>query len=568
MDTLSATGREDHLPGEDRVLVVGAGPVGQTAALLLARHGIPVTVLEARRARDTTGSRSLCQQRDVLDVWSWCGAGAIVREGLTWTRTRTFYRDVELAAVETRDPGASPLPAFVNISQARTEAVLDALLAASPLVDVRWGYEVEALQEGPDGVTAVARTARGTQRVTGRYAVACAGARGRTVRGSLGVSFPGRTYEDTFLVADVRTHLPGWEEERRFYFDPSWNRGRQVLINPCPGSVLRIDWQVDREVDLAQEQQEGSLHRRISQVVGGRPYELAWASLYRFHARVASRFRVGRVFLAGDLAHQFSPFGARGLNAGVADVDNLAWKLAAVLQGWAPPRLLDSYEHERTGAARENAIVTAATMDFLIPRSEADRARRRAVLERAVHDPRARRQVDSGRLYESFWYVDSPLTTPDPGRPWPGRPTVPGCPAPVPGVIVPDSEVVGPSLPPDTGVGAGPVRLRDLVRGRVSVLTADPDRAAAALRALRGALPPRTPVGAVDLSGLEGARAVQEALEWERGDLWLVRPDAHLVARTSSVEGLVAAARTLLCLDEPLDRRGPSGVAPGPPGGP
>lgn len=543
------------LPQHDRVLVVGAGPVGQTAALLLARHGIPVTVLEAQRSREAAGSRAICQQRDVLDVWAWCGAGTIAREGLTWTRARTFYRDHDLFTVEVPDTGASPLPPFVNISQARTEAVLDELIEASPLVEVRWGSEVDACEQDEEGVTLSVRTSHGEERVSGRYAVACAGARGRTVRGQLGVDFPGRTYDDVFLVCDVRTELPGSADERRFYFDPPWNPGRQVLIHPCPGSVFRIDWQVDHDVDLERERGDGTLDRRVSQVLGGRPYELLWASLYRFHARVASRFQVGRVFLAGDVAHQVSPFGARGLNAGVADVDNLTWKLAAVLRGWAPEALLDSYESERRAAALENVEVTTATMDFLVPRSHADMTRRREVLERAVSDPAAREQVDSGRLYESFWYVGSPLTTPDPARPWPGRPRRGEPPAPVPGVVVPDAVLTGAGAPPGTP-SAGPHRLRELVRGRLSVLADGPEQAAAALSGLRAALPGSVPLTAVDVSGTGGAASVRQGLAWEPGDLWLVRPDAHTAARVSSVDDLVGAALRVLGRDQP-DRRLP-----------
>src|SRR5947208_11205358 len=116
------------------VLVLGAGPVGQTTALLLARWGVPTIVLDRRPARDLVGSKAICQQRDVLDVWESVGAGRrIADEGVTWTTARTYYRNEELFSYELGDPGRSAFPPFVNISQARTEELLDERIAREPL---------------------------------------------------------------------------------------------------------------------------------------------------------------------------------------------------------------------------------------------------------------------------------------------------------------------------------------------------------------------------------------------------------------------------------------------------
>ncbi|TQM96977.1 hypothetical protein FB476_1871 [Ornithinimicrobium humiphilum] len=169
------------------------------------------------------------------------------------------------------------------------------------------------------------------------------------------------------------------------------------------------------------------------------------------------------------------------------------------------------------------------------------------MLDRAVDDAAARSQIDSGRLYESFWYVDSPLTTPDPSRPWPGRPPRGAPPAPVPGVIVPDSAVHG-----TPGDAASPgSRLRALVRGRLSVLADAPGTAARALAVLRRTLPPQVPLAALDLSSLPGGDPVRAGLAWEPGDLWLVRPDAHTAARVRSEDELVVAATRVLGGSEP-----------------
>ncbi|TVT23798.1 pentachlorophenol monooxygenase, partial [Amycolatopsis rhizosphaerae] len=269
--------------------VVGNGPVGQTAALLLAKWGIRVVLLDGRPERDPIGSKAICQQRDVLDVWEAVGAGSrIAVEGVTWTTARTFYRDRELFAYSLADPGRSAFPPFVNISQARTEQILDELIADRPLIDVRWGHHVTGIDQDGDGVTL---HCEGRPPVRADYAIACAGAKGDEVRRMLGVSFGGHSFDDRFLICDIRADLPGWAEERRFYFDPEWNPGRQVLIHPCPDSTFRIDWQVPGDYDLEAEERSGALDARIRAIVGERPYEIVWKSVDRFHSRVVDRMQ-------------------------------------------------------------------------------------------------------------------------------------------------------------------------------------------------------------------------------------------------------------------------------------
>jgi 2-polyprenyl-6-methoxyphenol hydroxylase-like FAD-dependent oxidoreductase len=179
-----------------------------------------------------------------------------------------------------------------------------------------------------------------------------------------------------------------------------------VLIHPQPDSEWRIDWQVPSETDAEAERESGRLDERIHAIVGETPYELAWLTAYRFHERVASRFRAGRVFLAGDAAHVFAPFGARGMNSGVEDARNLGWKLALVLAGEAPDELLDTYDAERRRAAHENLQVTSATMRFMAPPTRVHRALRNAILRASVRSRRVRRFVNSGKLAEPAVYGD------------------------------------------------------------------------------------------------------------------------------------------------------------------
>jgi 3-(3-hydroxy-phenyl)propionate hydroxylase len=309
-----------------------------------------------------------------------------------------------------------------------------------------------------------------------------------------------------------------------------------VLIHPCPGSTFRIDWQVPADFDLDVEEQTGVLDRRIRQIVGDTDYEVVWHSVYRFHSRCADRMRVGRVLLAGDCAHLVAPFGARGLNSGVADAENAAWKLAFVLHGWAGDGLLDSYDTERRGAALENLAITTHTMDFLCPQTPQAWERRRVLLDRAVTDATAHPEIDSGRLAEPFWYIDSALTTPDPTRTPASRPERGRVPPPGAGVLLPDCPVTD----PHTG---RPTRLRVLARRGLTLLVAGPERAAVE-SAVRGSVDAPLQVYAAD--DLDPGGSLVEALAARPGEVWVVRPDAYVAAVLRSGDDLVRAAQRVL----------------------
>lgn len=373
-----------------------------TVALLLARQGVPTTVLEAAPSRELVGSRSICVQGDVLDILARAGVGAQVAEvGVTWTRGRTFYRSHPVGEITLPVLGDAAFPPFVNTPQTIVELLLEQEVGASPLIDLQYGQEVVGLTQTNGGV----EVSTSDSVFHGTHCVAADGFHS-TVRTLLGLPFDGISFDDRFLIADIRADL-GFTAERHFYFDPPWNPGRQVLVHPQPGGVWRIDWQVPADFDVQSE----DLDERIRRIVGDAPYEIVWLSVYRFHQRRVPHMQVGRVLLAGDAAHVMSPFGARGLNSGIADADNLAWKIALDRLELAGPGLLSSYDTERGAAAEENLRVTGETMRFLAPQTPEERAHRLDVLTRAVTDESARAEINSGRLATPFSYGDSPLTT-------------------------------------------------------------------------------------------------------------------------------------------------------------
>ena len=381
-----------------------------TLAARLAQHGVAVAVFEAEPERRRIGSKAICMQRETLEIWARAGIGEeVARRGVRWTVGRTYYRGRQLFEVHLPE-GDEHFPPFVNISQSEVEERLEARLGELG-VPIQRGYRLTALTQEADGVTATLETRASSTTHRFGYLVGADGAHSG-VRHAAGIGFGGYTFDDRFLIADVRAELP-FSNERHFHFDPPWNPGRQVLIHPQPDGIWRIDWQVSPETDADDELATGRVDDRIRQVIGeATPFELVWMTAYRFSQRLADAFRAGRVFLAGDAAHVMSPFGARGLNSGVADAENLAWKLARVLRDAAPETLLHTYESERRGAAVENLEATEATMRFMAPHGPWRRAWRNLVLRLAPHSAWFRRRVNSGRLAEPARYAPSMIVAP------------------------------------------------------------------------------------------------------------------------------------------------------------
>lgn len=395
------------------VLIVGAGPVGLTLALELARFDVPTVVFDAKPDATAEGSRAIVLARHALATFVRLGCGApMLDKAVVLSRARTYYHDTELFCVEFPREREGELPRFVNLQQTYTEAALLDEVARTPTVEVRWNAHVSDLRQDGEGVTVLLSGAR---EVRGSHVVGCDGARSM-LRDLLGVGFPGRSHRDRFLIADVRAEMPFPRDERRFFFDPPQNPGRTMLVHPQPDDEWRIDWQVPGDTDAEAERGSGRLDERIRRVAGHGEYELVWLTAYRFHQRVADRWRSGRAFLAGDAAHLFSPFGARGMNSGVEDAVNLGWRLALVRAGEADDRLLDGYERERRTAALENLRVTAATMRFMAPPTLLHRLKREAILRGSLRSALLRRHVNSGRLAEPAVYADGKGAA---GRPLP-----------------------------------------------------------------------------------------------------------------------------------------------------
>ena len=406
------------------VVVAGGGLVGLTLALDLAQRGVAVVVLDDD---DTVsvGSRAICFAKRTLEIYDRLGLGErILAKGVTWNTGKIFFQEREIHAFDLLPENGHHYPAFINLQQYYVEEwLVEACVAAG--VDLRWTHRVAAIADHPDHVALHVETPAGAYDLGCAWLLACDGARS-TIREAMGLPFVGRAFRDRFLIADVEMKAP-FPSERWFWFDPPFHRGQSVLLHRQADDIWRIDFQLGADADPEEERKPERVIPRIEAMLGKTPFTLDWVSVYTFRCRRLEKFVHGRVIFAGDAAHQVSPFGARGGNGGVQDADNLAWKLAALLDGSGDERLLASYDAERLLAADENILHSTRSTDFISPKSDAIRAYRDATLLLAEHYEFARRFINSGRLSQPAILRESPLNDPRSAG-WEGAPA-PGSPA-------------------------------------------------------------------------------------------------------------------------------------------
>jgi 3-(3-hydroxy-phenyl)propionate hydroxylase len=396
------------------VAIVGGGPVGLTLALDLGRHGHKVALLN-RLNFIPAGSKAICFAKRTLDIWDRLGIGqAIVDRGVGWNVGRVFWGDRKdpLFSFDAQKHDRQRRPAFVNLPQYLVEEILVDALSELPNVSLLWAHDVLAVEQDAAGVTVEIATPGGLCRHRARWLAACDGARS-PVRHMLGLDFPGRVFEDHFLITDIEV-ADDRPAERWFWFDPPFNPGQSALCHKQPGRVWRLDFQLGREIDRDCWSRPERIDQLVRAMLGPDcAFRQVWSSIYSFQCRRMERFVHDRVLFAGDSAHLVSPFGARGCNGGVADANNLGWKLDLVLRGAAPHGLLESYNDEATVTADANILASSRSTDFMTPKSGMSRVLRDAVLQLAVDHPCARPMVDSGRLSAAVAYPVSRLSTPD-----------------------------------------------------------------------------------------------------------------------------------------------------------
>lgn len=346
------------------VLIVGAGPTGLVLALWLTRQGARVRIVDRTAAPGTT-SRALAVQARTLELYRQLDlTDEILRRGHRTSAVNLWVRAHKAARIPFNRVGdaLTPYPFLLIFPQDEHEALLvDRLSGLGVTVERR--TELIGFEQDPNGVVArLGCDGEAPRTVRAAFIAGCDGARSR-VRDICGAAFPGGTYRRLFYVADVEAAGPVMNGELHIDLDeadflgvfPLAGDGRARLIGAVrddrvsPPDALRFD----------------DINSRAIKNMGVSVRRLNWFSTYHVHHRVSGAFRHGRAFLLGDAAHIHSPAGGQGMNTGIGDAINLAWKLAAVVQGRAPDSLLDSYETERIGFARRLVATTDRLFSFV-----------------------------------------------------------------------------------------------------------------------------------------------------------------------------------------------------------
>jgi len=508
------------LPQHVPVLIAGGGPVGLMLAALLAEYGIASLTVEADDDY-CSGSRAICISRRSQEIMGWVGADRpLTATGLAWTGGRSYYRDREVLHFEMPHDPLQRYAPMVNIQQYAIEEYAHQAMQRHPeLASLQWSARVAGLRPDADGVTVEVDAGGRRQTVRADWLIACDGGRS-TVREAMGLKLEGMQYEGRYVIVDIEQESQR-PVERLAWFDPPSNPGSTLLMHRQPGNVWRVDYQIrddeDPEEAVKPENVLPRVQSHLDMIGETAPWKPLWISIYNAKCLTLDSYRHGRVLFAGDAGHLVPIFGVRGLNSGLDDAGNLAWKLAWVLQGQAPDSLLDSYSVERVHATRQNLAYGAKSTEFMAPPDYGFRLMREAALRLSLVDDSVRSLINP-RQSAPISYDTSPLNRED-GAPQAGA-AAPGQPAPE--ALLQDGDTprhlseyfgagfVALAFSPDAALAAD-----------LEALSASTQGAPQPLRLLR--------VGAGGLGDTHGQ--LRERFGGEAGAVYLMRPDGYVLGR-------------------------------------
>ena len=349
-----------------QVIIVGAGPTGLSMAAQLLRYGIDFIIIE-KNERTTPFSKALVVQARSLEIFDELGiAEKAIKEGQITTAMNVFYKGRRKAAVNINGlgEGLSPFPYALSLEQSKTEKLLVDHLASHQKL-IQWGCEFSRYEQDDNGVTVFYTEGNNKeQRIRADYFVGCDGA-SSPVRHQAGLTFEGDTVPKLFYVADTILSSPVINRNELFMF---MIRKGFVLFFPMEGEghyrivgILPEGNSIKDQFEFADIKDH--ITQNVSVPLGFK--EVSWFSSYRVHTRKANSFESKRVYIAGDAAHIHTPAGGQGMNTGIQDAYNLAWKMAFTIRGQVGTEILSSYSTERIANAEHLLRTTDTLFDMM-----------------------------------------------------------------------------------------------------------------------------------------------------------------------------------------------------------
>ena len=525
------------------VVIVGAGLSGLTLACKLAHLGVSAVVLDEDNTVGVKGasSRGICYTQQSLEIFARLGIyERIAAKGVAWQVGRTFAGEDEVFSFDLRERSqfsASSQPPFINIQQFYIEMFLvDRILELNkkiPLIDLRWKNRVTGFSQDKDAVTLKVDTPAGKYTLKASHVIDASGSH-TPFHAWVGATMDSKRGDDRWCIADVRfKHQP--PTERHTWIEAPFNDNRAVWQHLMGDDVWRIDYQMAPDADPAYVSREDVVRERLAKQFGANvECDIVWVGPYAYKSQCLHQLHHGRVFFIGDTAKVVSPFGARGGNTGIADADNLAWKLAAVLRGQAAPALLASYNQERLQAAKRNVQVTNRTARYLRAPEGIERLFRSASIGLAKHHAFARTLINTGRMAEANRYDVSDVCQPEGGFMVPNAP-------------LQFADHPGGSLADLLRWTQG--RMLLLVFGELSRKEIAKLQSISALASVYAVQVVSKKNADVLEHVIDSNKTLRRACQSEKAQWALVRPDAYLAGKGKAINGqLVKALATALAL--------------------
>ena len=403
------------------VVIVGGGITGLTLACALAKLGVAAVLLEEDQTVGVKGaaSRGICYIQKSLEIFQRLGIyERMAAKGVQWSVGRTFSGHDEIYSFDLRQQsnfGLSCQPPYLNLQQFYVESYLVERIAELGHVDLRWQSQVTDFSQDNAVATLTVQTPQGSYTLQADHVIDATG--GHTpFHKWCNATMVSRRGDDRWCIADVRFKSEP-PSERHTWIEAPFNENRAARQHLMADEVWRLEYQMAPHKDPNESSLERQVRDRLKRQFGaGVEFEIVWVGPYAYRSQCLDQLRIGRVFFMGDAAKIVSPFGAHGGNAGIADANNLAWKLAAVLKGQARPELLDSYHEERHEAAEQTVRVTNRSARFVRPTEGAERLFRNTVIGLARQFPFARQMVNTGRMAAANTYTRSSVCESSGGR--------------------------------------------------------------------------------------------------------------------------------------------------------